>query len=197
MNQDSTHTVPVISFRSGNIISAASKEKKVAVETVNHDSFRAVLYRISKNDLPGYLSKATSELEYRWELTDYLRNHGIFEGSKVYRVNSNANKKQVTLVDINDISAGAGAGVYVLIITDRDECADGDECITYASDHFESMFLAKSVVVTDIGMTTYRRNGGIDVAVRSLSSAKPLAGLKATLLSTSSEVSVSKDGFLP
>lgn len=179
---------PVISFRSGNIISAASKEKKVAVETVNHDSFRAVLYRISKNDLPGYLSKATSELEYRWELTDYLRNHGIFEGSKVYRVNSNANKKQVTLVDINDISAGAGAGVYVLIITDREECADGDECITYASDHFESMFLAKSVVVTDIGMTTYRRNGGIDVAVRSLSSAKPLAGLKATLLSTSSEV---------
>lgn len=190
---------PVLNFRSGNIISANSAEKKVAVESVNHDKFRASLFRVSAGDLSGYVSQATSEFDSRWSLISYLREHASFLGSKVYKVNSELNKKQTTLVDLKELSAKSGPGTYVLVISDRDECADGNECISYMDEHYDAMFMAKSVVISDIGMTTYRKNNGIDIAVRSLSSAKPLAGAKATLVSSSNEVLATavtdKDGY--
>ncbi|WP_031578115.1 alpha-2-macroglobulin [Ruminobacter sp. RM87] len=181
---------PSIRFQAGNIISAAEKDKKVAVESINHDKFRAVLYRISSMDLAAYTSRATSDLDYRWSTVDYIRDHGTFLGTKVYKVEGGENTTVTTFVDLKDLSAKQEPGTYVLFITGTDttECDAEGDCLDYITDHYESMFMAKSLVISNIGMTTYQKDTGIDIAVRALNSAKPMAGARATLISSSNEV---------
>ena len=179
-----------VSFLSGNIMSANTPDKKVAVESINMDKFQVTLYKISTADLNNYTSRATEEFEYKWDSLEYIKSHGKFVGTKEYTVKGKPNSKQLTMIDLKDFANSIGSGIYALMITsvDTEKCDASDECITKLLDDYKSIALVKSVVISDIGLTTYEKKKGIDIAVRSLSSAQPIANAKAVLVSASNEV---------
>lgn len=181
-----------ISFLSGNIISANAKDKKVAVESVNYEKFRVSLYKISEKDLASYNSPEFSELKYKWNILSHISQHGEFVGSKDYQLKDSLNKKQITLVDLRDIVNEPKVGSYVVLITSVDvpECDSKGTCIDFFDQDYsdKNLILAKSIIISDLGVTTYQKELGIDVAVRSLSNATPIKNAKATLYSSSNQV---------
>lgn len=192
---------PMVNFLPGNIISRASAEKKVAVESVNMDKFRVSLFRMSSNDLASYTSRATDTLDDRWGTIDYIMSHGKFIGTRLYNADGKVNSRQITMVDLKELGGSGDSGVYTLLITSPDlvPCDNTGACLSELQDKYSALMVAKSVVISDIGLTTYQKNSGIDIAVRSIGSAQPLANAKATLINAANEVIATvmtgKDGY--
>jgi uncharacterized protein YfaS (alpha-2-macroglobulin family) len=192
---------PTVNFLPGNILSRAANEKKVAVESVNMDKFQVALYRMSSSDLASYVSRATDSLEDRWGTIEYLKSHGKFLGAKKYSLNGKLNGRQITMVDLRELGGNVDSGIYTLLITSEDmvPCDNSGECLSELDDKYSALMVAKSVVISDIGLTTYQKSSGIDIAVRSLSTARPLANAKASLVNAANEVIATvmtgKDGY--
>ena len=191
----------VVQFLNGNVISAASKDKKVALQTVNMNKFRISLFKISSSDLASYSANPLTEAQYRWSATSKITEHGKFLGSKEVSINGVKNQKNITMINLSDLTDDLTSGLYMLVLTEPDfeECDATLDCIDKLSENYESLMLAKSIVVTDLGVTTYKRDRGIDVAVRSLTSAEPVAGAKISLINETNDVirtvTADKDGY--
>jgi uncharacterized protein YfaS (alpha-2-macroglobulin family) len=190
----------VVQFLNGNIISSSSSDKKVAVQTVNLNKFRLSLFKISDSDRASYFGNYLGDSNYRWGVTESILSHGKFIGSKDINVDGVKNQKTVTMVDLKDLTDEMTSGSYMLILTetDQEQCDASLDCI----DNFTSsdaLFLAKSIIVTDLGVTTYLGSKNMDVAVRSLTTAEPVAGAKVSLISRSNEilktVTTDRDGY--
>ena len=191
----------VVQFLNGNIISAASKDKKIALQTVNMNRFRVSLFKISSSDLASYSADPLNEAQYRWSATSKITEHGKFLGSKEISINGVKNQKNITMLNLNDLTDDLSSGLYMLVLTEPDfeECDATLDCIEKLSENYESLMLAKSIVVTDLGVTTYRRDRGIDIAVRSLTTAEPVAGAKVSLINGTNDVirtvTADRDGY--
>lgn len=190
-----------VRFLSGNIISSNATDKKVAIESINVDKIRVTLFKISDSDLATYDTKLTKNIDGRWELISYLRDHAKYVGDKVVEIKMQPNKKQVSMIDLQYLSPSLTPGIYSLIITmdDFDACDNTLSCLDDFDNNWQSAVLSKSIVISDLGVTAYTRPENIDVAVRSLTTALPVAGAQASLLSGSNEVlqtvTTDKDGY--
>ncbi len=179
-----------VSFASGNLISLASPEKKVAVESINLKKFRLNVFRLSTADPARDFSDIYSNESYHWSVMTSVRQYGTFLGSKDYSVDGVPNQKTVSLIDLKDFDDNLGAGIYTLILTDTDsdKCDASLSCVSTLGDNENALLLKKNIVISDLGVTTYQKDAGIDLAVRSLTSAAPVSGAKATLISASGDV---------
>lgn len=180
-----------INFLPGNVISANSDQKGVMVESVNINNFRATLFKISTRDLASYEGKTTSTFEYNWDTKDYLRNHGSLISSQVYQLAPKPNQKTFTIVDLKKLAnSKLDSGIYALIITkyDKNYCQNEESCMEDLFDYNSDFMFTKSIIISDLGVTSYKTNNSIAVAVRSLTNSKPLKNVKASLISASNEV---------
>ncbi len=114
----------VVQFLNGNVISAASKDKKVALQTVNMNKFRISLFKISSSDLASYSANPLTEAQYRWSATSKITEHGKFLGSKEVSINGVKNQKNITMINLSDLTDDLTSGLYMLVLTEPDfeEC---------------------------------------------------------------------------
>ncbi len=178
-----------LKFMSGNILSSASKNKKVAVESINLDSFKATLFRISNDDLASYYNQSLGDIKWKWDGISYIQDHGSFVASKEYTVQNKPNQSQITVIDLNDFNNTTASGSYVLLLTSKDtETCDATLTCLDSISESQNMSAFKSIVITDLGLTAYSKKDGIDIAVRSLSTALPSADAELTLINSANEI---------
>ena len=86
------------------------------------------------------------------------------------------NDTVVTLIPINEILKDKKPGAYVLMAMDAPKKTDDD------SDYDSDDIAAQWVIDSDIALTTFQGASGLTVFARSYASAKPLSGVKLTLV---------------
>lgn len=178
-----------VNFANGNVLSLSAPEKNVAIQTVNMEKFNLSLFRISQEDRASSDFAPLSDDNDRWSRTSLARGHGTLLASKQITVKNDSNRNVTTLVDLKSLAGGElGAGTYLLFLTADTQplCQDDFSCIDDVD--YDKILLTKSVVITDLGVTTYKRDDRIDVAVRSLTTAEPVSGAKVSLYSQSNEL---------
>src|SRR6185312_16295999 len=101
------------------------------------------------------------------------------------------NDSVVTLIPIRDILKGKPPGAYVLVAQDAAKAKASD------SDDYDSSELASQWVIdSDIALTTFQGQNGMAVFARSYATAKPMSGIKLTLVARNNNVlsTVTTDG---
>ena len=179
-----------VSFIGGHVLATSSKEKKIGVESINFDKFRINLFKISNGDLPTYSNMSLTDHSI-WSAADYIKDHGVFLGSKEYTVDVKTNEKQITTIDLNELSKDLTSGIYAVVLTNIDapECDQSAECMSEMEDNNDKyMVLEKSLIISNLGVTSYHDDSGITVAVRSLTDSKPVANALVKLISSTNDV---------
>lgn len=185
-----------ISFSHGMVLS--QDDNAITVKSVNMKSFKLSLFRISMSSLPGVkLNYLLEENLQRYEVAPLLENHGEYLGSKVYTVKDAPNQEILTTVKLSDFTSSLTKGLYMAVLT-KDDDNNGKTFYDLAPD-YDAFNLNKLLIITNLGVTTYRGNDGLNVAVRNLDDAKALSNAKVTLLTVGNEVLgetiTSQDGY--
>ncbi len=111
----------------------------------------------------------------------------IDKAKKARITDANRNQVQSTDINLKDFVSDAQHGMYLIVAADpRVDYTNG---FNYSDISNSSLPLtAKMMVITDLGLTTYKAKDGILVNVRSITSAKALKGIKLSLQASNGEV---------
>ncbi len=169
---------PSVAFRGQSFILARGDTGALPVVSVNVKTVGLKLYRINDRNLVSQLKAETlwtTLSEHDRETLKNAEGEVIWEGK--LEVHGERNKEAVTGIAIRTLIPDPKPGLYALTALPRDEEGKetGDDGAT------------QWVMVSDLGLTTTRGADGIHVMVRSLASAKPLAGVTAVLLAKNNE----------
>lgn len=180
-----------LSFLAGNVLALKDSAKGVGVETINVEKFRASLVKISAEDLASYKNNGVADFYNKWELSSYIEAHGQLISSQVVTPKINKNQKELTILDLNKMSPKElASGIYVLVLTKPNEGLEVDPASTESLIKLidnSSFALAKSIMISNLGVTTYKSDRDMLVAVRSLTDAKPVKNAKVSLISAANE----------
>ena len=159
---------------SGGIILPRDNADGVPVTTVNISKLRLKIIRVGDRLLSQIESGVIDQTTlYSWNDNDLETSQGSLVWSGTMDVANVKNDSVVTLIAIRDILKNRKPGAYVLIAMDatkKVEDADSDS------------IAAQWVVDSDISLTTFQGAGGLTVFARSYASARPLAGIKLSLV---------------
>ena len=188
LKQDITKTVDVkdrtasVAFRGQSFILARGDKGDLPLVSVNVEKVKLKLYRINDRNLTTELKaeilwKALSKEDC--ERIRYSNGEMLWQGT--IDVHNERNKDAVTGVGIQSLIPDPKPGLYALTAmvkspndkesNDSDSDSDSDD-----------MTATQWIMISDLGLTTTRGGDGIHAMVRSLASAKPLAGIDVVLL---------------
>ena len=169
---------PSARFTGDSFVLPATARHGIPVVTVNLDVADMKLFRIGDRSLAQLLSgyQFLRQLD-GYDISSIADQMGtpVWEGK--LEIANDLNKEVTTSFPIDEALPDRKPGVYVL--TAQPENDRSDEWQSRATQWF---------VVSDIGLTTYTGEDGLNVFARSLSTAKPLAGVDLTLLARNNEV---------
>jgi len=162
---------------SGGIILPRDNAEGVPVTSVNIAKLRLKLIRVGDRLLSQIESGVVDQTSlYSWKDNDLENSQGKLVWSGTMDVNVVKNDNVVTLIPINAILKDKKPGAYVLLAMDAAKKTDSD-------DYYESDDIAAQWVIdSDIALTTFKGANGMSVFARSYASAKPLSGVKLTLV---------------
>lgn len=179
---------PVISFNRGLVLSKAVSDKKISVETVNVDSFKISMFRLSAKSIDsGSMYSHLEENISHYDLISLVNNSCQFVKSLIIRTDSKKNVKKENILSLDSFRENISEGMYLFVITKDDGRTDFQSSYDLLGD-YGSLNIAKIVTISDLGVTTYKSDDSIDVAVRSIQTASPVAGAKVKLYSVSNEL---------
>ncbi len=170
---------PSVRFTGDSFVLPAHARRGVPLVSVNMDSAKVKLYRIGDRSLAQLLSG----YQFLHQLDSYdLSNIADRLGAPVWEgaidiPGSQLNKETTTSLPIDEALPKRQPGVYVLTV----------EPVTEKGENYDAK-ATQWFVVSDIGLSTYTGQDGISVFARSLATAKPLAGVRLTLLARNNEV---------
>ena len=166
----------------GGIILPRDNSDGVPVTTVNVDKLKLKVIRVGDRLLSQIESGVVDQTTlYSWDEDQLEKNQGAVIWSGSMDVASIKNAAVVTLVPIKDILKARKPGAYVLIASDAAKPQSDDE---YDSDGLAAQW----VVDSDIALTTFQGVGGLAVFTRSYATAKPIGGIKLTLVARDNNV---------
>jgi uncharacterized protein YfaS (alpha-2-macroglobulin family) len=172
----------------GQVLSRTLSSRKILLGAVNAPDLDAYVYRIPFSDLlaSGALSMTSDSLP-AYRLSNLLRSHAQLLGKTRLQIPKARNERVTAELDL-DKAAGRQLedGVYLVIACDPRMKFDGYNADAFYDD--DRMWLSRLVTLTDLGVSAYRAENGIAVAVRSLKGANPAAAANVTLLSKSNDV---------
>ncbi|MBV9902960.1 MAG: alpha-2-macroglobulin family protein, partial [Alphaproteobacteria bacterium] len=174
----------------GGIVLPRNNAEGVPVTTVNISKLRLKVIRVGDRLLSQIESGTIDQTTlYSWNDSDLESNQGTLVWKGTVDVNNVKNDSVVTLIPIRDILKGKPPGAYVLIAMDGSK----DETQDY---YDEGTIAAQWVVDSDISLTTFQGADGLSVFARSYASARPLGGIKLTLVAKDNNVvaTVNTDG---
>lgn len=172
-----------LSLEHGTLLPNTLSEGSLYLKSVNMKGVRVGLFRIPREDLlaSGYAAKIFGDLD-QWTFRDLIFNHASKLGETMLAPDVSTNETAYLEVKLSDLAGQKlQDGVYVLAAADASSHkTSGPE----DSDYTESgHWLARVLIVSDLGVTAYRGERSLFVGVHSLKSANPVAGAKVTLLS--------------
>lgn len=173
---------PALVRFSGGIILPRDNTEGVPVTTVNIDKLKLKIIRVGDRLLSQIESGTVDQTTlYSYDATQLENSQGSLVWSGTMDVADVKNDSVVTLIPISDILKGKKPGAYVLIAGDAakkaDSSGEGEE-----GDSDSGSLATQWVIDSDIGLTTFQGANGLTVFARSYASAKPLEGVKLTLV---------------
>ncbi|MGI6852306.1 alpha-2-macroglobulin family protein [Mesorhizobium sp. 1B3] len=169
---------PSARFTGDSFVLPASARRGIPVVTVNMDVADMKLYRIGDRSLAQLLSgyQFLRQLD-GYDLSTINDQIGapVWEGK--LEIANELNKEVVTSFPVDEALPERKPGVYVLTAAPVDDRRDTWE--SRATQWF---------VVSDIGLSTYTGQDGLNVFARSLGTAKPIADVELTLLARNNEI---------
>ncbi|MGO4836158.1 hypothetical protein AB4144_28330, partial [Rhizobiaceae sp. 2RAB30] len=165
-------------FTGDSFVLPSSTRRGIPIVTVNLNVADVKLYRIGDRSLAQLLSgyQFLRQLD-GYDVTNIAEQLGapVWEGKLDFA--NELNKEVVTSFPVDEALPQRKPGVYVLTAAPVDDRRD--EWESRATQWF---------VVSDIGLSTYTGEDGLNVFARSLGTAKPIGGLDVTLLAKNNEV---------
>jgi len=169
---------PTARFTGDAFVLPSTARRGIPVVTVNADVAKINLYRVGDRSLAQLLSgyQFLRQLDsYDLDTVASQLGSPVWEGELV--IANELNKEITTSFPVDEALPDRKPGVYVLTAQPKD--ARVDSWIPLATQWF---------VVSDIGLTTYTGQDGLNVFARSLGTAKPIANTELTLLARNNEV---------
>ncbi|MCR5084199.1 MAG: hypothetical protein K6A65_01685 [Succinivibrionaceae bacterium] len=192
---------PQISLGGGTILtSATGSEPAVKVSVVNLKSVDALIYALPAADALDDIDGPS-----RYSLGDFIRNKAVLlasasiktEGPENQAVDASINLREILTPEhaageparaqIEALRKGGYNGTYLVLAKDPAIILDED---FLSGEHWqnsfgneEQVYASRLLVVSDLGVTTYRGSQGMDVAVRSISNATPVEDATVRLIS--------------
>lgn len=170
---------PSVRFTGDSFVLPAKARHGIPLVSVNMDAAKVKLYRIGDRSLAQLLSgyQFLRQLDgYDVSTVSDQMGAPVWEGEIDIAAHA-LNKETTTSFPIDEALPQRQPGVYVL--TAEAIKAAGESYDTKATQWF---------VVSDIGLSTYTGQDGINVFARSLETAEPLSDVKLTLLARNNEV---------
>ncbi|CAN7172511.1 alpha-2-macroglobulin family protein [Aminobacter sp. LjRoot7] len=165
-------------FTGDSFVLPSTARRGIPVVTVNMEAADMKLYRIGDRSLAQLLSgyQFLRQLD-GYDLSSIADQMGepVWEGQLA--IANELNKDVTTSFPVDEALPNRKPGVYVLTAQPIDDKSD-----TWASK------ATQWFVVSDIGLSTYTGQDGLNVFARSLASAKPIADAELTLLARNNEI---------
>lgn len=169
---------PSARFTGDSFVLPANARRGIPLVTINMDVADMKLYRIGDRSLAQLLSgyQFLRQLD-GYDISSIADQMGapIWEGK--LEIANELNKEVTTSFPVDEALPQRKPGVYVLTAAPVDDRRDSWE--SRATQWF---------VVSDIGLSTYTGQDGLNVFARSLGSAKPIPGVALTLLARNNEI---------
>ncbi|WP_171022100.1 alpha-2-macroglobulin family protein [Cohaesibacter sp. CAU 1516] len=180
---------PSMRFTGNNYVLPASNRRGIPLVSVNSDEAKLALYRVSDRSL-AQLMRGSNFLKQLsdWELSSLVYNLGAPVWKGAIDIRPKKNQDVVTSIPIDEALPERQPGVYLMTASTKTKNLRDYEAL--ASQWF---------VISDIGLTTFMSSnraasgedatmGGLQVFVRSLASAEPLAGVEVELIARNNDV---------
>jgi uncharacterized protein YfaS (alpha-2-macroglobulin family) len=167
-----------VRFTGDSFVLPSGMRRGIPVVTVNMNVADMKLYRIGDRSLAQLLSgyQFLRQLDgYDIETVGEQIGAPVWEGK--LEIPNALNKEVTTSFPVDEALPNRKPGVYVL--TAQPENNSADSWSSRATQWF---------VVSDIGLSTYTGQDGLNVFARSLQTAKPIAGAELTLLARNNEI---------
>lgn len=169
---------PSAHFTGDNFVLPSTARRGIPLVTVNTDQVKVALYRVGARSIAQLLSGSQFLRQLSGYDVETIENdlgapvwHGTLD------VASDPNKEVVTSFPIDEALPERKPGVYVL--TAVPSSARDNDWQSRATQWF---------VVSDIGLSTYAGDDGLNVFARSLATAKPIGGVDLKLIARNNEI---------
>jgi uncharacterized protein YfaS (alpha-2-macroglobulin family) len=169
---------PTARFTGDSFVLPSTARRGIPVVTVNMDVADMKLFRVGDRSLAQLLSgyQFLRQLD-SYDLDSVATQLGapVWEGELA--ITNDLNKEVTTSFPVDEALPDRKPGVYVLTAQPKNDRSDS--WLARATQWF---------VVSDIGLSTYTGEDGLNVFARSLGTAKPIAGAELTLLARNNEI---------
>lgn len=165
-------------FTGDNFVLPATARRGIPIVSVNTSTANLKLYRIGDRNIASLLTNSqflTQMDSYSAQRIQDESGELVWQGS--IDIQQDLNKDVVTSFPVDEALPQRKPGVYVLTAVAPN--GGSQEWDPQATQWF---------VVSDIGVTTYAGTDGLNVFARSLSGAKPIAGVELQLLAKNNEI---------
>ena len=148
------------------------------LKTVNVESVDLVIHRVNDRILSQYdPSEGESGLEGQWSSDYEASGRRVEVWSGEVDVDSIRNEVVETAFDLKDKISELGAGAYI-VTARRGDAADDD---------YRAAKAWRWIISTDLALTSYSGADGLDVSVRSISTAGLASGVRLDLIAANNE----------
>jgi len=168
----------MVHFTGDGFVLPSAVRRGIPLISVNTPSVNLKLYRVGDRGIAPLLTGSQFLTQLDGYSADRLRDEAgelIWQG--VIDTPSELNKDAVTAFPVDEALPQRRPGVYVLTAT-----------LPNAPDQEWDAQATQWFVVSDLGISTYAGTDGLNVFVRSLASAKPLAGVELQLLAKNNDI---------
>jgi uncharacterized protein YfaS (alpha-2-macroglobulin family) len=169
---------PSLRFTGDNFVLPNSARRGIPVVTVNTEVAKVAVYRVGDRSITQLLSNARflRQLD-AYEVGNIADDIGepVWEG--LLDIRSNLNQEVVTSIPIDEAIPDRKPGLYMMTAVPDGDRRDGWE--SRATQWF---------VVSDVGITTFSGEDGLNVFARSLDRATPIGGLQLQLVARNNEI---------
>lgn len=169
---------PAVRFTGDRFVLPSTTRRGIPLVSVNTDSAQLEVYRVGDRALARLLSGNSFLRQLKGYEVDNIKQE---LGSPVWQghidIASQLNKEVTTSFPVDQAIPDRKPGVYVLTAVPKD--GQGDYWEARATQWF---------VISDIGITSFTGADGLNVFVRSLASAKPLASADVQLVARNNEI---------
>jgi len=169
---------PRLSFNQRSYVLRRNDTNVVPLSCLNVDSVKLDVFRLSDRSLTQVSGIFLQNLWGTYEFRDAEQKiySGTLDVASAHESQKIRNKTVVRNIDLNPILKDVKPGLYVLFAQEKDRVN---------SSYVKAV---QWVIVSDLGITTFKGANGLFVDVRSLTTARPLKNVTLDLVSRSNEV---------
>lgn len=168
---------PRIAFDTAAFILPRGQQPRIGVATVNVEAMTMRLVRVAERNLvPLRRDWTPGDALEAWAARSISEEMGriLWEGRAELR-RTEPNRTHRAVLPLPEVLRSAGPGAYLLVLRNADARRGGEGA-------------ALPFFVSDIGLTAWRGADGLAVQARSLQDARPIAGLRLTLMARNNDI---------